>query len=282
MSHAPCRRRAPARELSGHGCSSTRVIPGPCWIRSSLAMQVDAIFGAIGRFAVRFRWLIILAWIAGAVAAATQLPALSSVTQSNNSKFLPASAPSQHAADLAAPFGTANLAPSTVVASRSGSPLTPADLAAVTALQGRLRAVPGVVKALDTGRSADGQAEQLVVFTQAGGGAANQEIALVVALRAAITDAALPHGLSAHLAGALATQVDQQNASGSQGGQVQDFSALFIVVLLVLIFRSLTLSLTTLAPAFLSVLISGPLVAEAAAHGLQVSPIAQFLLIVLV
>ncbi len=49
-----------------------------------------------------------------------------------------------------------------------------------------------------------------------------------------------------------------------------------------LIFRSLTLALTTLIPALLSVLISGPLVAEAAHHGLQVSPIAQLLMIVLV
>ena len=49
-----------------------------------------------------------------------------------------------------------------------------------------------------------------------------------------------------------------------------------------LIFRSLTLAITTVLPALLSVLISGPLVAEAAKHGLQVSPLAQFLLIVLV
>ncbi len=53
-------------------------------------------------------------------------------------------------------------------------------------------------------------------------------------------------------------------------------------MLLVLIFRSLTLALVTLVPAVLSVAISGPLVAEAAQHGLKVSPIAQFLLIVLV
>src|SRR5258708_10889171 len=59
-----------------------------------------------------------------------------------------------------------------------------------------------------------------------------------------IAHAGLPAGLSAHLAGAVATQVDQQKASGNQGGKVQDFSALLIIVLLLLIFRSLTLSLT--------------------------------------
>jgi putative drug exporter of the RND superfamily len=245
-------------------------------------MHVDAIFGAIGRFAVRFRWLVVLVWIAGAVAAVNQLPALSSVTQGNNAKFLPAGAPSQHAADLAAPFGTANLATTPIVAARSGSALTTADLAALTALQGQLRSVNGVVKVVDAGQSPDGQAEQLVVFTRQGSGSQNQLTDLVGALRARIAHAGLPAGLSAHLAGAIATQVDQQKASGNQGGKVQDFSALLIIVLLLLIFRSLTLSLTTLAPAFVSVLIAGPLVAEAARHGLQVSPIAQFLLIVLV
>ncbi len=245
-------------------------------------MDVDAIFGAIGRFAVRFRWLVVLVWIAGAVAAVTQLPALSSVTQGNNAKFLPAGAPSEYAAELAAPFGTANLATTPVVAARPGSALTTADLAALTALQGKLRSVSGVVKVVDAGQSPDGQAEELLVFTRQGSGSQNQLTDLVGALRARIAHAGLPAGLSVHLAGAVATQVDQQKASGNQGGKVQDFSALLIIVLLLLIFRSLTLSLTTLAPAFVSVLIAGPLVAEAARHGLQVSPIAQFLLIVLV
>src|ERR1019366_1991003 len=71
-------------------------------------------------------------------------------------------------------------------------------------------------------------------------------------------------------------------ASGNTGNKVQDYAALLIIVLLVLIFRSLSLALTTLAPAFVSGIIAGPLVAEAAKHGLQVSPLAQFLLIVLV
>ena len=53
-------------------------------------------------------------------------------------------------------------------------------------------------------------------------------------------------------------------------------------MLLVLIFRSFTLALVTIAPAVFSVIIAGPLVAEAAQHGLQVSPLAQYLMIVLV
>src|SRR5262249_18203342 len=66
------------------------------------------------------------------------------------------------------------------------------------------------------------------------------------------------------------------------GNKIELLSLLYIIALLVLIFRSLTLALVTVIPPLLSVAISGPLVAEAAQHGLQVSPIASFLLIVLV
>jgi len=245
-------------------------------------VHVDPVFGAIGGFSVRFRWFVTLAWIAFAVAAVALLPALSSVTQSNNTKFLPASAPVEQAVRLAAPFGTANLLALPVVAARTGAPLTPADAAALTALQQGLASAPSVQRTVDIGRSADGQAEQLLVLAIQGGGNPNHNLDLVNALRAKIARAGLPAGVKVHLAGDVAVAVDQQKATGNTGNKVQDLSALFIVVLLVLIFRSLTLALTTILPAIFAVAISGPLVAEAARHGLQVSPLAQYLMVVLV
>jgi putative drug exporter of the RND superfamily len=245
-------------------------------------MRIDAIFGAIGRFAVRFRWLVVLVWIVGAMAAVSQLPSLSNVTQSNNIKFLPASAPSEKAAVLAAPFGTAGLQPVPVVAARTGSPLTAADQTAMSGLQARLRSVPGVSKVVNAGVSADGHAEQLVVLAALNGGNPDAALDLVNGLRAQIARAGLPAGLQVHLAGDVAAAVDQQKASGSTGARVEDLSLLFIILLLVVIFRSLSLALTTLIPPLLSFTIAGPLVAEAAAHGLQVSSLAQFLMIVLV
>ena len=211
-------------------------------------MHIDAIFGAIGRFAVRFRWLVLLVWVAAAIGAATQLPALSSVTQNNNSKFLPASAPSQHAVDLSAPFGTANFIPIPVVAARSGSALTAADDAAMTSLQKQLTTVPGVARVLDGGRSADGQAEQLEVLADQNSGNGNETVNFIDRLRAKIAQADLPAGLSVHLAGDVAIQVDQQKASGNQGNKIENLSIIFIIVLLVLIFRSLTLALSRSRP----------------------------------
>jgi putative drug exporter of the RND superfamily len=245
-------------------------------------VRIDSIFRTIGSLAVRLRWLVVLAWVVGAIAAVTQLPSLSSVTQNNNTKFLPPSAPSEHAAELAAPFGTANLFPIPVVAARTSSPLTPADVSALAALQTKFTSVPNVTKVLDAGQSKDGHAEQLVVLAQQGGGNPNYATDLVDGLRAKISQAGLPAGLQAHLTGDIAAQVDQQKQSGNTDSQLQLLSLLFIIALLVLIFRSLTLAVTTVIPALLSITIAGPLVAEAAVHGLQVSPIAQFLMIVLV
>ena len=81
---------------------------------------VGTFFAAVGRLSVRFRWVIVLAWAAGAVAAMVLLPSLSSVTQSDNTSFLPASAPSEQAAQLASPLQGASLTAVTVVAATPG------------------------------------------------------------------------------------------------------------------------------------------------------------------
>src|SRR5258708_34020771 len=105
-------------------------------------MNVDAIFSTLGRISVRFRWSMLLVWIIGAVAASALLPSLSSVTQSDNTKFLPANAPVEKATQLAKPFGTPNLLPVPLVAPRPSGPLTAAASAALDALQGKPRTCP--------------------------------------------------------------------------------------------------------------------------------------------
>jgi hypothetical protein len=50
-------------------------------------------FAAIARFDVRFRWVIVVVWVAGAIAGIRLLPSLSSVTQPSNTQFLSSSAP---------------------------------------------------------------------------------------------------------------------------------------------------------------------------------------------
>jgi putative drug exporter of the RND superfamily len=277
------RSRLPENRLRTGGATAPGTIPA----RYPWRVRVDDIFRAIGSFAVRFRWVVLIAWVAAAVAIPRALPSLASVTQGNNSAFLPASAPSQQAADLAAPFGAKNLIPVPVVAAVTSGQLTTADQAWLTTLAADLGKVPTVVRVHDLGVSApsasvSGQAAQLQVLTNV---ATNNDTAItnfIDGLRTAIRNASPPPGMQVHLAGAFAINVDQQKQSGNTGNQVQLLSVVFILILLLLIFRSLLAPLITLVPAFISVAISGPLVAEAAHHGLKVSQLSQLLLIVLV
>ena len=211
------------------------------------------------------------------------LPSLSSVTQGNNANFLPASAPSEHALKLAAPLGGSTLTPVPVVAASAQGALTPAEQAWLQKLQQDLGKVPTVVKVRDLGHSPDGQAAQLQVLSNVSqGGSGTGVTTLVKDLRNTIARDGPPPGLSVHLAGAVPIQVDQQAKSGNTDGQIQLLSIIFIIGLLLLVFRALLAPLVTLIPAVVAVTISGPLVAEAAHHGLKVSPLAQILLIVLV
>src|SRR6185437_2799536 len=250
---------------------------------------VGTFFAAVGRLSVRFRWAIVLAWVAGVAAAMALLPSLSSVTQSDSTSFLPASAPSERAARLASPLQGAALTSVTVVAARAGGPaggpLSAADETFVARLARSLSQVDRVAAVRDAGQSADGQAEQLTVLAalaQSGGLATSQQATLVGRVRDAIRTAAPPSGFSVHTAGTVATRTDTNATSGKTGGQVQWFSIAFVIALLVAVFRSALAPLIAVLPAVVVVLMSERLTAEAAVHGLGVSQIASLLLIVLV
>ena len=246
---------------------------------------VGSFFTVAGQLSVRFRWAIVLAWVAGAIAAMALLPSLSSVTQSDNTSFLPASAPSEQAAQLASPLQGATLTAVTVVAARTGGPMTDADQAFMAHLAASLAGVARVVSVRDAGQSADGRAEQVTVLAtlaQSGGLAAAQQASLVDGLREVIRSAGPPPGFSVHTAGPVATRVDTNATSTKTGGQVQWFSIIFVIALLVAVFRSALAPLIAVLPAVVVVLVAERLTAEAAVHGLGVSQIASLLLIVLV
>jgi RND superfamily putative drug exporter len=152
-----------------------------------------------------------------------------------------------------------------------------------------LAKVNTVTKVRELGQSAvpgpngaAGQAAQIQVLSDVSTNDENAMSKLIDNLRATIASAGPPAGMQVHLAGQLAINADQQKQSGNTGNQVQAFSFLFILVLLLLIFRSLLAPLITVIPALLSVAIAGPIIAELAHHGLKVSQLSQLLLIVLV
>jgi RND superfamily putative drug exporter len=253
-------------------------------------VHADDIFRGIGKFAVKFRWVVLIVWIAAAVAIPKALPSLASVTQGNNSAFLPASAPSEHATNLAAPLGISlSVTPVPVVAAVSTGSFSTADQTWLGTLVTNLGKVPTVTKVRQLGESTvpgpngvAGQAAQIQVLSNVSQSDQAAMTDLVKNLRSSITAAGPPAGMQVHLAGQLAINVDQQKQSGNTGNQVQGAAFIFILILLFLIFRSVLAPFITVIPALLSVLIAGPIIGELGNHGLKVSSLSQLLLIVLV
>ena len=88
--------------------------------------MMHMLFAATGRFAVRFRWAVVAAWVAATILASLLLPSLASVIKENNTDLLPASSPSLSAARLAAPFQDPNQTPVLVVIARDSGNLVTA------------------------------------------------------------------------------------------------------------------------------------------------------------
>jgi putative drug exporter of the RND superfamily len=242
---------------------------------------VHNFFAATGRFAVRFRWVVVAAWLAATVLASLFLPSLSSVEKGDNNGFLPASSPSMQAERLATPFQAPDQVPIPVIVARGGGTLTAADTAAIERLAARLAGVAGVQRVKDLGVSDDGRAAQLQVLTSIDVSANGPAGQLTAGLRHTIAASALPRGLHAHLAGQVAAQVDANQAGAQASNLGQDLSILFILVLLIVVFRSLLAPLLTLAPAVLVTQLAGPVIAEGTKAGLQVSNLTEILMLIL-
>ncbi len=239
-------------------------------------------FGAIGSFSVRFKWLIVIVWIAGTFLAVHYLPSLSNVTQSNNTSFLPASAPSQKAINLSKRLGKNSSAPTVAViaATTNGAQLTASNEQYVASLQTNLSKVSGVQGIRSGGISPDSQAQEFDVIVST---SANTDPTRIVnSIRAEMSKTPVPSNMEVHLAGQLADEVDNSKKAGAQNSQIQLGAVIFIIILLLLIFRAPLAPIITLLPPLFVVTLAGPVIAETAKHGLKVSSLAQLLLTVLV
>jgi RND superfamily putative drug exporter len=243
---------------------------------------MHSFFAATGRFAVRFRWAIVVAWVTATVLAFLLFPSLASVVKQNNTDSLPAGSPSLSAARLAAPLQGPEQTPFLVVVARDSGTVSAADVTAIGRLTTRLAQVADVQQVKDLGASADHQAVQLEVL--AGLNLADQNAAphLVAGLREAITASALPKDLQAHLAGPQAAVADASQKSQNLTKLGLALTIVFNVVLLLVVFRSLLAALLTVAPAVLVSQFAGQVLGEASKAGLTVSPLAQVLALILI
>jgi RND superfamily putative drug exporter len=238
-------------------------------------------FEKIARFSVRFRWFIIVFWIVAVPVLTAHLPNINDVSKNDNSQFLPKDSPSNQAVNLESNFqpkGTAST--STIVAVRQSGPLTAADNQAISRIITKVKGLNGVNSVVDQGQSADGQARQLMVGIN-GAGFGNQATDIVKNIRSQLTSN-LPNGLQLHLTGQFAESVDSSTASNHGRDNTELYTVVFIIVLLLLVFRSVLAPIITLLPAGLALAVAQPVIAESTKAGVQVSFITQILLIVLI
>lgn len=244
-------------------------------------------FAGLGKFTVKFRWFIIAFWIIAIPLTVHFLPSLSSVTQSDNSGFLPANAPFTVASNLIQPFfeGKNASATATLVVVRSNGQLTTADTTATNAIVAKLRSLSVVNFVRDQGVSKDGQAQQFLIATTESKQMSGSLVAAqndIGAIRSAASSVTLPSGLVFHITGTLAEAVDSNSSNKAQRNGATSYSIIFILILLLIVFRSALAPLVTLIPAAVALTISGPIIAWASKAGIQISSITQLLLIVLI
>ncbi len=241
-------------------------------------------FDVLGRGVVRFRWVVVVVWIVGTVAAVSSLPTLASQVDDNNGAFLPDSAPSNQAAVLAEPLiGPDTHSQVPIVAVTSDASLDAADGTALKDVLVRLHEVPSALSTQFLGTSPDNKAAELLFVSSTSPFNEGEGTTLIDDLNSVLAHAPLPADLQMHLAGQLATNAAAQQQSAKQGKQIQDASILFIIVLLLVIFRSVLAPLVTLLPAALVLVVSGSFIGALGSAGvLQVSFFTQILLIVLI
>lgn len=236
-------------------------------------------FKKIGRFSVRFRWLIIIAWLIAIPVLSANLPKLNDVSKNDNSKFLPKNSQTQKAAELETAFQSKDTTGRTdLVAHRTDGKLTEADLAAVEKIISEIKTVKGVTDIRQNGVSADGQAvEYSIGLGERAAG--NEAIGLADDVRAKMKTTVM--GLEIHLAGEMAQQVDTQKAHSNTSSKTEIYNVIFIIALLLIVFRALLAPIVTLIPAGFALAAAQPIIAESTKIGVQVSFLTEILLIVL-
>ncbi len=237
-------------------------------------------FKAIAKFSVKFRWPIIIFWIALVPILTASFPKLNDVEKNNTSDFLPKNSPTAKASDLETAFQRKDTATNTEIVASHKSGLSPSDNAALAQMVKNVKAVKEVTQIRDLGASADGKAHGYLVGVSGaafGSGATD----IVHNIRSAVTRSGLPKGLNAYLTGDLAVGVDQESANNTGRNKTEVYSVILILILLLLVFRSLLAPLVTLIPAGLALFVAQPVIAESTKIGVQVGFITQILLIIL-
>ncbi|WP_018349585.1 MMPL family transporter [Longispora albida] len=196
-------------------------------------------FAAIGRGVTRRPWLVIAGWLLAALAIMAAAPSLKSVTNSDQSAFLPSTTESAKATEVARAAGFTKGATAVIHLQRAdGGTLTPADLGQVGQLAQKLNQdkPDAVVGALfDPKQLVAPNGKGALIAVQFEGAAREPRVHDAVDKIRSQLD--VP-GLKAGMTGEAAIDVDNTKAMADAEKIVTIATLGLIVVLLLLIFRS--------------------------------------------
>jgi RND superfamily putative drug exporter len=201
-------------------------------------------FGRLGAFVVRRAWWVIAGWLVAAIAIIAVSPSLADITSADQGSFLPKTYEAVQAIDLAkSAFPQQSTATAIIVVKRSdGQPLTEADQAmvgqAAQALQGQ--DIPRTAGYL-TGPPAVAPDKSVQVINVTLDAPTPDDPALLDAVRQIRTQlgpALEGSGLTAGVAGDVASFVDNESTFNSAFAIVGVATIVLIIGLILLIFRS--------------------------------------------
>ena len=209
-------------------------------------------FTAPARFDIRFRWLIVAAWIAAVLAAVTLLPSLASVTRAGPAQLLSLLEP-QCAGGCLWPPPSWRGDPTRDGADRR----LPGRRAAhgrrlrrrSARVEQAVRSVPGVAQV--TGGDGPRWPGERGPGDRAGGDRCRSAAPRGGWSRASgppSPGAGTPPGLAWHLTGPLAASVDAASTGNAAAGNITRFTLLFVIVLLFLVYRAVLAPLVTPPP----------------------------------
>lgn len=253
-------------------------------------------FVRIGSLVTRFRWVVLVAWVAAAAAFGLLAPSLSEVGSADESTFLPKDAESVTARGVLARAFPDEVAPgaATVVFARDGG-LTDADRAYIEALRSwatteappQLRDVVRNVVTLSSKphlkamfESADGSVQIATVNLDV---ASFQEGAntAVDTLRAHLSETA-PAGLAVHVTGSAGIGADYLRAIVAGTDRTTIATILLVVLVLLVIYRAPLAALVPLITIGAAFLVSRGTLGFLAASGWKISTLLDSFIVVLV
>ncbi|WP_433316848.1 MMPL family transporter [Micromonospora chersina] len=244
-------------------------------------------FERLGRFVVGKAWWVIAGWVLAAIAIIATTPSLSDITSADQESFLPHSYESVQATELGMKaFPQQATATATIVVKRTdGKPLTPADEARVGQFAQALKArnIPAT-SGYQTGPPAVAPDKSVQVVSVGLDATNPNDPALLDSvrdLRSAIGPDLAGSGLTAGVAGDVASFVDNEDTFNKAFAVVGVATIILIIGLILIIFRSPIAALLPVVVVSVVLTITTGLVAAAGkAFDLNVSQDLQTILLI--